>query len=241
MKIFYSLFFGFNHHNAFNKIIDIHQKIITEEVGCTNYNNSYLYSNETDSILHNQYYKSPFFRKVRMTQFYDSKKEKYMINSIWYPHYQSDVPILSIDVAKFHKGAGLCFLNLGEIKKNKYSYLFDAYLKKNKQFVEKKTNHLQSLDGIVSDSMVYSHIYDGEKMEKIPDLVNDYIHIYLSIFNIIPFTELENNKENEKENELEVKGIQERYDVIRKRNEKNFIYSQYFDKSELDTMIDTMF
>jgi hypothetical protein len=219
------------HNSAYNRILDNHHDYI-EITDLKNINNSYLYSNITNSIISNQYYKNIFFRKVRITQFYS--EDKYMINSLWYPHYVYDAPILSVDVAKFNANSSLCFLNLGEINKNQFSHLFSPFLKKNNLFVENKTKHLLQLNDIVSDSMIYTHIYDNAKLEKIPDLISEYIDIYLSTLNYCN-VDINTKKMNE------IKEVHKKYDEIRKKNEQHFLYQNNFDKKELNIMINSMY
>ena len=118
-----------NKNYFFNNFSNIHLEYI-KKLDLVKIDDSYLYSNKTDSIIYNNYYKNNLFRKVRVTHFFS--KDKHLINSVWYPHYYYDIPILSIDLVNMGDNKSLVFMNLYEINNKKYSNLFKLFLLKNK-------------------------------------------------------------------------------------------------------------
>jgi len=187
---------------------------------------NFLYSNKTDSILYNNFYKNNLFRKVRVTHFFSP--EKHLINSVWYPHYYYDIPILSIDLVNMEANKSLVFMNLYEMNKKKYSNIFKQFLLKNKDFVEDKTIHLLPFKHLLSDSMIYSHIYNDDKLARLENIMNNYIEIYLSIF-------LYDEKNGFNKNK------QDYYNKIRKEIDKSFIFKQYLNHQDLNYFIDKMY
>ena len=215
--------------NKDNYLFDNFSKIHLEYINkldLVKLDDSYLYSNKTDSILYNNYYKNNLFRKVRLTHFFTP--EKHLINSVWYPHYYYDIPILSIDLVNLGPNKSLVFMNLYEVDKKKYSNIFKQFLLKNKDFVEDRTIHLLPFKHVISDSMIYSHIYDHDKLERLENIMNSYIEMYLSTFLYD-----EKNGSNKAKHDY--------YNKVRKEIDKNFIYKQYLNHNELNYFIDKMY
>ena len=209
----------------FNNFSKIHLEYINK-IDLIKIEDNFLYSNKTDSILYNNFYKNNLFRKVRVTHFFSP--EKHLINSVWYPHYYYDIPILSIDLVNMEANKSLVFMNLYEMNKKKYSNIFKQFLLKNKDFVEDKTIHLLPFKHLLSDSMIYSHIYNDDKLARLENIMNNYIEIYLSIF-------LYDEKNGFNKNK------QDYYNKIRKEIDKSFIFKQYLNHQDLNYFIDKMY
>jgi len=215
----------------FENFSKIHLNYV-EKIELEKTKDTFLYSNKSDSILYNNYYENELFRKVRVTHFFSP--EKHLISSVWYPQYNFDLPILSIDLVNMGDKKSLVFINLYEVNKNNYSNLFKQFLLRNKEFVENKTVHLLPFNPLLSDAMIYSHIYDDDKLQRLEKLMNDYIEIYLS-----SFLYYEKGLTNDKSNYIQKK--HQYFNMVRKEIDKNFIYKQYLEKKELNSIIDSMF
>ena len=114
------------------------------------------------------------------------------------------------------------------MNKKKYSNIFKQFLLKNKDFVEDKTIHLLPFKHLLSDSMIYSHIYNDDKLARLENIMNNYIEIYLSIF-------LYDEKNGFNKNK------QDYYNKIRKEIDKSFIFKQYLNHQDLNYFIDKMY
>lgn len=241
MKLFFSLFsfIGtgnpgkqlqcYNQNQAYNKILDLHDTILHKR-GWQSINNTYLYANKSDTLVYTRYYSNYLFRKVRVTQL--SSPETFMLHSVWYPHYIYDAPVLSINVAKFNANASLCFMNIGERKKNEYAPLFGPFLEEYASFKENKTKHLMQFEGILSDSMVYKHIYSGDTWDEIPEVIQNYLNAYFSIFDVCTA---------KPESANDAKMYQVFYDAIFKGNEKQFLYKSLFPPGEWERLVDRLY
>ena len=73
-------------------------------------------SKTKNGIIQNYYFKNNNFRKVRLSYF--KSDDTQMFNSVWYPSYDYDSPILTIDLINFNKNESIIFVNLIEIYKN---------------------------------------------------------------------------------------------------------------------------
>ena len=67
------------------------------------------------AYINNLYFTNSQFRKVRLTNFV-SDDNRQMFSSIWYPSYEYDAPILSIDMVNYGKNKlgnrAMFFVNL---------------------------------------------------------------------------------------------------------------------------------
>ena len=177
-------------------------------------------SNNQNAVVQNFCFHNNKFRKVRITYFKSEDKE--MFNSIWYPSYSYDCPILSIDLASFTPNKSICFVNLFGIYNN--SIYNDRYVnplieikQKYPYLSEKKTNHLMPFSNVLSDSMLYGHIYNTTMLEtQVPEVLHKYFSRYFSSFFIRPV------------DRLYIEEKQQKYNKLREKIDLNFITKDYF-------------
>jgi hypothetical protein len=133
-----------------------------------------------NAYINNLYFTNPQFRKVRLTHFVSENKQ--LFNSVWYPSYEYNAPILSIDMVK-NKDRALCFVNLIEIEKNKYTQPFIELKQNYPELNEKNIKPLKPYEKYLNDAMLYGHIYDLNKFQTIiPKALKSYFTIYLNTF-----------------------------------------------------------
>ena len=154
------LFFNDNNY-VFNNVSNIHFKYLEKYKSRElNINTNYKIKKNNNSVIENYYFTNNEFKKIRLSYFKSDDKE--MFNSVWYPSYGYECPILSIDLIKFNEKNKICLVNLYEIYntteyhkkyidifsniKNKYSYLYNN-----------KSIHLNNFDKILSDSMLFTN------------------------------------------------------------------------------------
>lgn len=179
-------------------------------------------SNIKNAILQNYYFKNHHFRKVRLSYF--KSDDKQMFNSVWYPSFDYECPIMTLDVVNFQKNVSLCFVNLVEIYNNNAKYQ-NTYInpliqiKKNyPELSQKKTSHLYILNDFLSESMLYGNIYDNDKFNTIiPEALNKYFSFYSKQFIKKP---------------IDRYYIEEKhrfYNKIRSKMDNNSIINDYYD------------
>ena len=210
------LFFNDNNY-VFNNVSNIHFKYLEKYKSRElNINTNYKIKKNNNSVIENYYFTNNEFKKIRLSYFKSDDKE--MFNSVWYPSYGYECPILSIDLIKFNEKNKICLVNLYEIYntteyhkkyidifsniKNKYSYLYNN-----------KSIHLNNFDKILSDSMLFTNKIN----DSIPFVIEDYLKIYLNNFLKKPTNLfILDDKHNE-------------YNNIRKNIDNNFIPKYYID------------
>lgn len=139
------------------------------------------------AYINNLYFTNSQFRKVRLTNFV-SDDNRQMFSSIWYPSYEYDAPILSIDLVnygknKLSKDRAMCFVNLIEIEKNKYTQPFIDLKQNYPELNEKNLKPLLPYEKYLNDAMLYGHIYDLNHFQTIiPEALKAYFTIYLNTF-----------------------------------------------------------
>jgi hypothetical protein len=90
--------------------------------------------------------------------------DQQMFNSIWYPSYDYECPIFTIDLVKFNSNASLCFTNMVEMYNNtKYLDNYVQPLMDIKKFYPELSQHkstrLTDYDEYLSKTMLYGNIY----------------------------------------------------------------------------------
>ena len=139
-----------------------------------------------NTYINNLYFSNSQFRKVRLTNFVSENKQ--MFNSVWYPSYEYDAPILSIHLVnygknKLGKDRAMCFVNLVEIEKNKYTQPFIELKQNYPELNENNIKPLLPYEKYLNDAMLYAHIYDFNKFQTIlPEALKTYFAIYLNTF-----------------------------------------------------------
>ena len=172
------------------------------------------------SYINNLYFSNSQFRKVRLTHFYSDNKQ--LFNSVWYPSYEYDAPILSIDLVNFGKNAlgkdrAMCFVNLIEIEKDKYTEPFIELKKRYPDLNETNLKPLLPYKDYLNDAILYSHIYDLNKFETIiPEALKEYFTMYLKTF------KKTNNIDIVKEKHIE-------YNKFRAKKDLDFMTKDFFD------------
>jgi hypothetical protein len=204
--------------------LNVHVNIINKlNLTLLNSNKETNFMNTDNMIMQNYIFKNDQFRRVRLTYF--NTDEQQMLNSVWYPSYDYNCPILTIDLAKFKENVSLCFINLVEMYDNidYYEYNIKPFVKIKEEYKdldEQKSKHLDNFNNIISDSMIYSHIYNDTKHKnEIPEILNKYIETYNNLFIKKPVNRYY----------IEEKHIE--YNKIRLNIEKNFFTKAYFNSN----------
>ena len=202
----------------FNEISDKHYDIINN-LNMTKIvkRNDLSFMNNNNIELENYYYQNEHFRKVRLTYFYSNDIQSF--NSIWYPSYNYDAPILSVDVV-FYDYKILCYINLVEIY-NTYDYR-KQYINTISKFKNKYPNKKMKFDflmnGFNSEASFYNKytISDyNSNNSNLCILFNDYFNESYNNFIIKPV------------NRFYIEEKQLNYNKFRKNIEATFT-KQYF-------------
>jgi hypothetical protein len=182
-----------------------------------------LHSHDKSNYYINRFYNNTIFRKVRVSEYYSKDIE--MLNIVWYPQYNYDIPILNIDLIKYKENMSICFINLFEIQ-SKFNQLFKTIKFKYPDFFDNKTLLLLPFKYLLSESMIFSYIYDYDKFNKIESIMEEYINNYINIEPKIINEELSKNKHAE-------------YNFIRNKIDKKFILNKdtIFNKKNLNDII----
>ena len=187
------------------------------------------YSNiRSGAYINNLYFTNSQFRKVRLTNFVTDDNRQ-MFTSIWYPSYEYDAPILSIDLVNFGKNElgkdrAMCIVNLIEIEKNKYTQPFIEIKQNYPELNERNVEHLP-YKKYLNDAMLYGHIYDLDKFQTIiPDALKEYFNIYLNTF------QKTTNTDFVKETHIEYNNFRAKMDV-------GFMPKDFFDPEWYASMI----
>lgn len=225
--------FQFNENYLFNEIsnqqLDLISKLNLTQIP-TKLEFETKTSTKKNAILQNYYFTNNNFRKVRLSFF--KSDDTQMFSSVWYPSYDYDCPILTIDLVNFKKDVSLCFVNLVEVYNN-VQYL-DTYIKplieikKNyPELSESRTIHLKALNDVLSDSMLYGHIYNNSKFNTtIPKVLDEYFESYTKKFIKKPV------------NRFYIEEKHTFYNKIRAKLDSNFIMKDYYDAEWFKRLID---
>lgn len=217
----------FNNDNyLFSKITNIHDDLInTLNLSEIIEESNTLKTIDNTGYFKNRFYNNTFFRKVRISEF--NYKDKQMFNSVWYPQYTYDKPILSIDIMYLKENELLCFANIYELDK-KYSGNFDLIKNTYPAFFNKRSFYLLPLKFILNDVLLFSDMKNFEKIDILNIIIENYINIYLDLdYNLI---NIEDCKEKHKN-----------YNDIRIKLDKYLSSRDYFDKIKYDNMIDNFY
>jgi hypothetical protein len=150
-----------------------------------------------------------------------------MFNSVWYPQYIYDKPILSIDILYLKEHELMCFANIYEINK-KYSNSFDLMKNTYPDFFNKRSFYLLPLKFILNDALLFSEMKNFEKFDLLNIIIKNYINVYLDLdYNLV---NIEMCKEKQKN-----------YNNIRIKLDKYLSSKDYFDKINYIKMIDDFY
>jgi hypothetical protein len=218
----------FDESFIFKNISNIHMDYINK-LNMTEINHNKKYSflelNNPKCYSKNIHYNNNLFRKVRLSYFYSQKQE--MFNSVWYPHYNYDAPIFSLDIVKFNNKTISCLINLYEIKKYKYSQLFnnikDKYMNKYSSN-EKKEMAIKKLNPyffILGNSSLHINLYNVINLKEVTEPLLEYLDTYITIIHDEEDTDI-----------VELK--QKLYNYFRMNIEKQFIIKNYYNKTILN-------
>jgi hypothetical protein len=203
----------------FKEISDFHLKILNEskfEEIPVRLEFKEKKSTKKNAIIQNYHFKNHNFRKIRLTYF--KSDDKQMFQSVWYPSYDFETPILTIDLINYGKNKTLFFLNLVEI--------YDKPLYRDPLFQIKKEYYITSEDipiyfmfikKYVSKSFVYTYVTDEDITDSIKKLIQRYIMIYLKFFIRRPV------------NRYYIEDKHRDYNNFRKNIDSLFILNDYFD------------
>jgi 15,16-dihydrobiliverdin:ferredoxin oxidoreductase len=175
-----------------------------------------------NATLQNFCFSNNQFRKVRLSYF--KSNDKQMFNSVWYPSYHYDCPILTIDLAKFNSNTSLCFTNFVEMyKRNEYFDNFiEPFLEIKKlypELSERKSVHLSHFDKYLSKAMLYGHIYDyNEYNTTVISALKRYFKLYFKKFIRKPI------------DRVHLYQTQEDYNKFRSTEDLKFFTKDYFDE-----------
>jgi hypothetical protein len=209
----------------FNKEKEIINSWITK-LNLIEIKDEFLSLKSNDNYFINKFYNNTVYRKVRISEFYSTNKQ--MLNIVWYPQYYYDIPILNIDLIRNNDNVSICFINLFEVQ-TKFNELFLNIKSKYPEFFKEKPLLLLPFKYLLSDSMIFSYIYDDDKLTKIQYLIDDYITNYISI------------KKSVNENIDDITNKHKEYNFIRYKIDKNFIKDDKFDITKLKNIINTIY
>jgi hypothetical protein len=215
--------FKFNDNYLFNQTSNLHLKILNE----TKFEELYVkldfqekISNKKNAVIQNYYFKNSNFRKVRLTYF--KSDDRQMFNSIWYPSYDYECPILTIDFVNFDKDTSIFLLNFIEIYDNdnyKKTYT-NPFLEIKKNYTilnENLSIYLLPFNKILSKSFLYGNLNRTETDNILPEILQKYIKKYLSFFLKKPV------------NRYFIEEKHRDYNDFRKIIDLNFLPKNYFD------------
>jgi hypothetical protein len=184
----------------------------------------------SDCVLHNYYFKNSEFKKIRLSYFMSNETQ--MFNSVWYPSYDYDCPILSVDLVNFSKDKSLCFINLVNINNeqeylDKYEKPFMNIKKKYPELSESKSLHLYPFKNFLSKAMLYGHVYNSTNFNTIiPKALNEYLGVYTNLFNEKSINKNFIQARHGSYNDL-------RYDI----EKKNYLTKNYFEKDWYNNLL----
>lgn len=177
---------------SLSKISNLHLDII-EKINLTeiDINTPKIKSDIKNAQLEQYYFNNKNFSEVKITYFMSDDNQ--LFNSVWYPSYNYDVPILTVDILN-NKTNLIFFINLIENKKtlayeNNYVSPFikikNLYLELNYNIIKLQNNYF------ISNAMIYVILNNTEQNNNICyDIIDKYIDIYLKLFNVSTTTKI---------------------------------------------------
>lgn len=231
-KFFTNKNFQFSKNFLFNEISNQHLELF----GKLNLTQIYMNpdfemktSNIKNAVLQNYYFKNNDFRKVRVTYF--KSDDAQLFSSVWYPSYDYDAPILTIDLVNYKKNISLYFINLVEIY-NTSEYL-NTYInplieikKQHPELSKNNSHYLKKINAILSNSMLYGNIYNYKFNRIIPEVLDKYFSVYTKKFIKKPI------------NRYYIEERHSFYNKIRANVDSKFIIKDYYDHSWFKRLID---
>ena len=223
--------YNFNNNYIFEQTSNLHFKILNEskfeEIPIIlEFQNKT--SKKKNGIIENYNFKNNYFRKVRISYF--NSDDKQMFNSVWYPSYDYECPILTIDFVNFGKNESLFFLNLIHIYKDefyekKYSYPLLEIKKKYNFLYNNSSVHLVQYKNCLSKTFLYGEFNKSEIETLVPDILEKYLSKYLTYFLKKPV------------NRYFIEEKHREYNILRKNIESNYITKEYFDDDWFNRLI----
>lgn len=217
--------FQFNNNFLFDKSSKLQLKILNEskfEEIHVNLDFRKKISKKKNGIIQNYNFKNNYFRKVRLSYF--KSDDKQMFNSAWYPLYEYECPILTIDIVNFGRNESLFFLNLVEIyKTNDYKKRYiNPFLEIKKNYTKFDNNaskylHLMPFNNFLSKPYLYAKLNKTEIETIVPIVLEKYFTIYLNYFIKRPV------------DRYYIETKHREYNNFRKNIDSNFIIKEYFD------------
>ena len=171
-----------------NLHLDIIEKINLTEIN-TNIPN--IKSDIKNAQIEQYYFNNKNFNQVKITYFMSDDNQ--LFNSVWYPSYNYDVPILTIDILN-NKTNLFFFINLIENKKtlsyennfvSPFIKIKNSYSELNNSIIELYNNYF------ISKAMIYVILNTTEQNKNLCyDIIDNYINVYLKLFNISTTTKI---------------------------------------------------
>ena len=131
-------------------------------------------------------FKSSIFRKIRLTYF-DGGDSVQVLNSLWYPDYCYDLPMLGIDLISLGKSRVLSVIDLQPLHPTtEYS---DKYIAPLKNIRDKYPDLQGTLSGKIYDdtsffskNLLFGRFTDESKLHNIVEpAMNEYLEYYLNL------------------------------------------------------------
>jgi hypothetical protein len=219
--------FKFNNHYLFDKISIFQLKILNEtksEELPVKIEFQNKISKIKNGIIQNYYFKNNYFRKIRLTYFKSDDKE--MLSCVWYPSYDYDCPILTIDLFNYDDKKTFFFLNLIEIyKSNIYEKKYIEPLFEIKKNYKKLHDDIDFSDKYISKSSLCGKLNNMEIRSFLPRVLEKYFKKYLTYFIKKPVDRYYiENKHRE-------------YNNFRENIDSYFLTKEYFDKDWYNRLI----
>jgi 15,16-dihydrobiliverdin:ferredoxin oxidoreductase len=226
--------FKFNDNYLFDKISKLHLKILNE----SNFEEMYVKldfrnkeSKINNGVIQNYYFKNNYFRKVRLSYFKSDNVQTF--SSIWYPSYDYDIPILTLDLVNLGNDKSILFLNLIEMYNNDVYHIkyIHPLLEIKKNYTKFNINYknlsifLMNNSKYLSKSLLYGNLNKIETDNLLSEILEKYYTKYLNYFLKKPIDRYY----------IENKHIE--YNNVRKKYESNFLIKKYFDNDWYDRLM----
>ena len=234
--IFILFNFIFHKNNAFDKVFSLHldylNKLNMKQLNINN-NFNYIESKINNTILHNYYFSNKEFRKVRLS--YLINNECKIFNSVWYPSYYYDSPILTIDLINSATDKSFCFVNLiNMFDNNNYLKKYeDPYISIKYKYHEFINNNIikYPYKNFLSKAMLYRQINEPNIFEtNIIKILDEYLDEYTNSKHFIKTPQINRNIIRDKQLEYNQLNI-----FIKNTN---YIGKKYFDKKTYFELLD---
>lgn len=216
--------YNFNKNYIFSNVLDLHLQYIYK-YNMTDISLKKDFAIKTSSVknakMYNFYFKNSMFRKIRFSCF--KSDDKQIFSSVWYPSYDYECPILSIDMINYNQNKSLFLTNLYEIY-NKSEY-YNDYIKefveiKNKysELSETPSENIVKYNNVFKNSILFSSNCDDNLFQnEIIDVLCKYFNNYFLLFRKRPV-----NRQHIEEKHYE-------YNKIRMYTNLDFFIKDYFD------------